>query len=403
MNTDIINREAADKTKGFRLQKLRAVNLALDELENRSYSNFYLAMEQDEDVSKIVSAETDTMEYLEEDKHYPDTNFTINSYPILNSLVSFFDQFVGRWRRSSNILFGFYTTAEIGKERSTALSKSLLIEFPKNDKILELIQKDEISDDVIGIVKNLLIHEYEEQYKKRDSDGNLNELRNSDKHLFKQFLKSIKWFFGKEDNEALRELALSKIRKCEFFNFRLDGKESYLLSEIMDHIEKRQGAENFSERYIDKFQIELIFKKAESVEGSAQQDSAWKAWEVVCATDSRNLKEKIHAVCPSFDEKQIGLLTRRACYAKIDEKQSGKNYLSLKYRILESCDDAIYGHIRAQSFSEERIQQIIEDLTKEATKNIEELKKDFNYPIGNSHSIKAIVIDLFDSCYISFD
>ena len=403
MNTRIIDRGASDKTKGFRLQKLRAVNLALDELANGKFSNFYLAMEQDEDISKIIAADTEDLEYLEEDKDYPGSNFTINSDAVLNTLVSFFDQYAGRWRMSSNIQFGFYTTAQIGKERATTLSKSLGIDFPKKDKILELIQVSQILDDVLDIVKKLLMHEYQEQYKGRDGDGFFEQLKNADRSTFKSFLQSIRWFFGEDDNDALEQFALSKITKCEFFNFRHDEKESYILSEILDTIEKNQGKGNFSERYIDKNCIELIFKKAESVICSSKQDDVWKAWSTVDTGDSRNLKEKIHAVCPLFDERQIGRLTRRACVAKVDESESGKNYLSLKYRVLEACEDVIHSHVRSQNFSEEKIQEIIDDLTLKATATIEELKKDFSYPIGNAHSIKAIVIDLFDSCYIAFD
>ena len=403
MNTSTINREASDKTKGFRLQKLRAASLALDEIDNGSFSNFYIAIEQGEDVSKITADSSGDEEYFEEDKHYPESNFTLNSAPVKNTLVSFFDLYLARWRESNNICFGFYTTAEIGKESNTPTSKKLNISFP-SEKILELIQEDIIDDTVVDIVHKLLIEEYEEQYKTRNPKGNLEQLKNYNKDSFRKFLKSIRWFFGEEDNDSLKESVLIKIKNCKFFNYKLEGKESYILSEILEKIEEKQDKENYSERFIDIHQVELIFRKAESHDEVLKKDPVWKGWEAIeILDDTRTLEEKILAVCASFDEREIKRLTRRACAARIEEKDSGKDYLSLKYRVLEACEEIIHSKVTSESITPDKIYQIFEELKEKATESIEELKKDFNYPINNAHSIKSIVLDLFDSCYLSFD
>lgn len=403
MNTTTINREASDKTKGFRLQKLRAANLALEEIEKGKFSNFYIAIEQGEDVSKITPGDSGEEEYFEEDKHYPDSNFTINSHPVKNTLVSFFDLYLHRWRESNNICFGFYTTAEIGKENKTKVSEALNIIFPEKN-ILDLIQNHDIDDSVIEIVHELLIVEYEKQYKDKKEKGNLDQLKAYDKKSFANFLKSIRWFFGEEDNEALKESALVKIKKSQFFNYKLEGKEPYILSEVLEWIEEKQDKENYSERFIDKYQVELIFRKAESHDELIKKDPVWKGWESLdVPDDTRNLKEKVFAVCGSFDEKEIKRLTRRACASKIEERDSGKDYLSLKYRVLEACEEIIHSKVLSSEITQERISQIFEELKEKSKESIEELKKDFNYPINNAHSIKGIVLDLFDSCYLSFD
>ncbi|WP_417544808.1 hypothetical protein [Marinobacter sp.] len=403
MQISTINREASDKTKGFRLQKLRAAKLALEEIEKGSFSNFYIAIEQGEDVSKITPDDLGEEEYFEEDKYYPDSNFTINSHPVKNTLVSFFDLYLQRWRESNNICFGFYTTANIGKESATKLSAEHKIKFPK-EKILDLIQSDDIDDSVVDIIHKILIVEYEKQYKDKETSGNLDILKAYDKKSFKKFLKSIRWFFGDEDNEALKTSALVKIKKSQFFNFKLEGKESYILSEILEWIEERQDKANYSERFIDKYQIELIFKKAESYDEAIKKDPVWKSWESIeIPDDTRNLKEKVYSVCGSFDKKEIKRLTRRACAAKIEESDYGKDYLSLKYRVLEACEEIIHSKVSSSDINQERISQIFEELKEKSKESIEELKKDFNYPINNAHSIKSIVLDLFDSCYLSFD
>lgn len=402
MDISTINREASDKTKGFRLQKLRAANLALEEIEKGNFSNFYIAIEQGEDISKITSDRKDE-QYFEEDKHYPNSKFTINSTAVKNTLVSFFDLYLNRWRESNNICFGFYTTAEVGKEKLTKTNKDLGIEFPK-DNILDLLTKDDIEDSVVGIVHKILISEYEEQYKDKKIKGNLEQLKKFEKGAFERFLKSIKWFFGEEDNEALKESALIKIKNNQFFNFRLDGKESYILSEIMERIEERQNNQNYSEKFIDRYQVELIFKKAESYDESIKTDPVWRGWEAIeIADDTRTLKEKIIAVCCMFDDKEISRLTRRACSAKIEQMDSGKDYLSLKYRVLEACEEIIHIKVCANELTQENISQIFEQLKDKSRESIEELKKDFHYPIDNAHSIKGIILDLFDSCYLSFD
>jgi len=265
------------------------------------------------------------------------------------------------------------------------------------------LQADDVEDSTVEIVKQLLVAEYESQYNGKNK-GNIEKLKSETVNSFRLFLKSIRWFFGDDDNEALKEAALMKIRKSKFFNFRLCGKEEYILSVIEERIEERQHNSNYSERFIDKSQIELIFLKAESIEGSLKQDFAWKSWgEIAVPDDTRILKEKIYDVCSSFDEKEIGRLTRRACTAKFGERESGKDYLSLKYRVLEACEEIIYDQVNSDTISQERVGLILDALRNKASDTIDELKKDFHYPVNNSHSVKSIVLDLFDSCYLSFD
>ena len=77
MTQHIIDRDASDKTKGFRLQKIRAIKHMLDEIENPRNVMFYASIEVQEDVSIVKVGDRETSTYLEEDKNYDeDTNFT---------------------------------------------------------------------------------------------------------------------------------------------------------------------------------------------------------------------------------------------------------------------------------------------------------------------------------------
>lgn len=86
MTQHIIDRDASDKTKGFRLQKIRAIKHMLDEIENPQNVMFYASIEVQEDVSIVKISNRETSTYLEEDKNYDeDTNFTLFSSAILNT------------------------------------------------------------------------------------------------------------------------------------------------------------------------------------------------------------------------------------------------------------------------------------------------------------------------------
>lgn len=119
--TQIINRDAADKTKGFRLQKLRAATLLLKAANDLSNVNFYYAaIEAEEDVTIIKTVNLSTEQIIEEDKNYSsDSNFTIYSEAVLNTLVSFFDIYIGKWHKSQSTVFNFsfYTTTNFGKRK----------------------------------------------------------------------------------------------------------------------------------------------------------------------------------------------------------------------------------------------------------------------------------------------
>lgn len=87
---ETIDRGASDATKGFRLQKLRAINLMLDLYNLGQATTFYSAVEYTEDVYLAYADRDCSEEYFEEDKNYDaETGFSLNSHEVKNSLVSF--------------------------------------------------------------------------------------------------------------------------------------------------------------------------------------------------------------------------------------------------------------------------------------------------------------------------
>ena len=88
-----INREAGDKAKGPRLQRLRCISLFLDAITKSDDPHFYAAVEHKEDV--YLKDGRTGIDYLEQNKNFDsETSFTLNSPNILNTLVGFCDMWV---------------------------------------------------------------------------------------------------------------------------------------------------------------------------------------------------------------------------------------------------------------------------------------------------------------------
>lgn len=212
MTAETINREAGDSGKGFRLQLIRAIKLMLQTIRQDQSTVFFTAVENLEDVFHQTIVDGDVSNYFEEDKNYDlNGNFTIFSPPVINTLVSFYDIYVDQFRTSNSVYLGFYTTRDVGKERKSKLNSGKEIILPEKP-ILEILQSlDEVSDETINLVKEILVEEYASQYKEKSKLGNLETLQGLTADRFKEFLRKISWYFGQEDEDALKQTVLQNI------------------------------------------------------------------------------------------------------------------------------------------------------------------------------------------------
>lgn len=405
MNTNVINREASDKTKGFRLQKMRAIKLMIETIEDQETAIFYTAIEDVEDVSHTTLSNKGAKKYYEEDKNYDEKHiFTIFSPEVKNTLVSFFDIYVNSWKYSEELLLGFYTTASIGKERKKFLVDGAEIDAP-NDPVLKVISSEsELSDDIVKMVKSVVLEEYERQYALKNSKGNLTTLEEISIDTFKNFLGKVVWHFGGEDEEKLKETVIQLIKKSIFHNVRLANKEEGIFSILMEMLDERQNAKSLARRVVFAPDVKLVFKQAESEESDSVMDPTWSELKKIEEeiTDKRNLKEKITSVCPEYAEKKIKHLARLACRSKTEQMSSNKSFLSLKYRAYEACSEYFFSH-ESPVTTESDVDNIFEELKKISEEQIAELRKDYTYTISNSQAVSGIIMDLFDGCFVSFD
>lgn len=376
----------------------------LEMAETRPNAFFYAAVEVVEDVCLIAADRDCTHTHIEEDKNFDiEARFTLFSEPVLNTLVSFFDVFTNQWKESTSVVLGFYTTASIGKEKKDTLDDGTKLSLP-DTPILEILS-GAVSDDVANLVKLVLIEEYARQYKKKASKGHLQTLTQCSTEQFKRFLSSISWFFSSEDEVRLKESVLQIIGKSRYHNHKVANKEDIILALILEAFDERQGLADYASRFMTLSDLKFAFKHAESEMSSKALDPVWTLVEKIESevNDKRNLEEKIHAVVPSYPAAKIKQLARIACASKQEQQAGNKSFLALKYRSYEACEEFLCDAKYAQPVTAAELDSIIDGLQNGAIQSIDELKRDYHYDVSNHHSINSVVVDLVDSCFVSFE
>jgi hypothetical protein len=150
-----IKRDASDKHKGIKLQKLRAIKLAFDTIIANPKTQFHVAIESDGDVF-IYS---DNRKFIEENKNYESKNFSFFSHQILNTLVYFLDYWLkDTVNKSPNVIFSFYSTNSISKEYSTEKVKDLNIKLPEKPILELLVNKEwDLENTLVEICKKAIL------------------------------------------------------------------------------------------------------------------------------------------------------------------------------------------------------------------------------------------------------
>lgn len=408
MSKDTINREASDKSKGFRLQKIRAIELMLDCLKENENAFFFTAIENVEDVSHQTIEAGDSVCYYEEDKNYATSaNFTLFSAPVLNTLVSFFDIFI-RFKMSNTVYLGFYSTRNIGKEKNKKKTDESgneeVIEMPETPILKSLGNIDECDDKLIELVKSVLVEEYARQYEGAEK-GYLSTLKESSISLMRSFLKQIRWKFGQENDEELKKTVLEKIKNIYLHNVHHRNKEEVIFSILMEELDESQNKKNLNEKMLTAANVRLAFKTAESSPQDKLFDPAWQMYEELVETvnDKRNVAEKYTSVVSDYPEKKLINLARKACLSKMEESNADKSFFSLKYRVWDICHDEFCSDSYSLPQNEEELNEFVNKITSLAYEQVSELKKDFAYKLSNKKAVENIVINLFDSCFLAFD
>ena len=406
MTAETIDREAGDSGKGFRLQLIRAIKLMLRTIKQDVNTIFFTAVENLEDVSHQTITNGEVRNYFEEDKNYDlNGNFTIFSPPVTNTLVSFFDIYVDQFRTSNNVYLGFYTTRNVGKERKSRLDSGKEITLPEKP-ILEILQSlSDASDETISLVKDILVEEYASQYKEKSKAGNLETLQSLTVNKFKEFLSKILWYFGQEDEDALKRAVLKDIENSPLHNNAHIGKENIIFCLLMDKLSESQNSKNLVDKLVHSSDVKLIFKEAESQILDESIDPTWRyiAELEKDVTDKRNLKEKVLSVIEDISDRRIRQLARKASGSKYEEREADKSFLSLKYRVFEACEEYFSNDGYVAPENGDDLDVVLKTLVSKAAEDISKLKTDYKYTISNDKTIEGIIWNLFDGCFLAFD
>lgn len=407
-----INREA-EGVKGSRLQKLRALKLILEKINSGAFTQCYTALEADGDVNFIhAPVESIETKYLEEDKNYDtDSSFTFSSKQILNTMVIFLDVWIAN-KFDLSIFFGFYATNRFAKERNSDKIKALGIQIPEKGILQSVIEKDYISDNgILEIVKKLIIDYYEKSYEKQSNTivGYLDIIKEFEDETWLKFLNIIEFTFTEDDDlEALEREVIEVIINMKFYDTQLEGKEKFIYAYLMDELDKRQNASEFTQKFLHQADIELTFMKAKGKGTNLEPDKTYEMWTKSTLTnDKRSIEDKLVIVCSNLREKFIFKKNMITSRSKIEEQSSTDEeaFLSLKYRIYEKCFDILDTYIKTVStFDENTITDILDKLTDESMKEMELLSKKYSYAqYDNKNIIAGIIHNLFDECYLAFD
>ena len=412
--SETINRDVGEQSKGPRLQKLRAVDLLLDALERQEQAVAYCAVEFEGDVYLKEATKDGTGEYHEEDKNYDTTgSFTLASDPVINTLVIFADCWISK-SCNRDVLFGFYAPNSYAKERVSDRSKRLTVEWPSRP-ILELLRAMDFSDSkTLDCVRKFVLDEYAAQYNGKGSPGfnqsrgNLTILESWADDDWKDFLGQITWQLGQEDHAQLEQSLRLRIRRSKHYNHNISGKEGHVISLMCDLLDKRQSVRDPSMRFIHAAELEVIFLRVGT--GSYRlPDPAWKTWKSLPKpSDTRNLADKVAAVCKTATPREIGRWSRKASNSMNTQREFEEDVSlrSLKYQVFDACEDKLEELRRQHGGNELTSEQLlgwITVLVECCEERLKDCSKSFSYTLTSNASLMDMVWELVDSCYLAFD
>lgn len=399
-----ISREAGDKTKGFRFQKLRAAIRFLQRVEANPSGQVLCAMELLED-SVLFDSSQGALISGEENKYYG-SRLSFNSPAIRNTIVAFLDLYF-LYSKSDELKLGVYASAELSQERIEAAHRAKLGYEPKQNHyniLKKLVSGDDLEKEELDIAFSIAKDEYFSQYK-NPTKGFRSLVETMSHEDFLAFIKSIDWSVSDETNESLEEDALVQVKGSWLFNNRHEHLESYILSSLLDELEKRSGKKGVVDRLMSTDTLKNIFSDILVSPAMDERvvDPAAEAWAGIEPNDFRNLIEKILAVCPGFSPSILGVLARKCGLARAVKSESEREMKALLRRILDVCEDELIEMNISSNMSQQDVLKAIDDLTAASEKHLASLRQAYKYRIRDRHDIKGAVLTLFDDCFLAFD
>ncbi|WP_053217773.1 hypothetical protein [Virgibacillus senegalensis] len=403
MVVETINRDAGDKSKGFRLQRLRAIELLLDKMEvTDGTAAVFASTEYLDDVYIKTVTPEESSTYTEGDKNYDKTKkFSFMSHEVTNSLIIFLDNWLN-CDLSENLYYCFYTNVDYTYERKTKLLKDLEIDLPKSP-ILDCLVRNQLDQNIIDCIKKRLIYEYKQQYKNQKGNGYLDIIEKFNEKDWFNFLSRIRWKFGQYDDKELEKYLVRKIKTRTFYNnIDVSGKEEIIIDLLAAKFEAHEQytdpiANNVSAIHVENVLLKLskdIVKKSDPV------FDIWNSLEP--PADNRGLKQKIIDVDSAYKKYKVGVKARQVAvireeYEQLTDQEKG----SYRYRVFEACQQKLVSLL--ESKKEVDIDLWLDELFIWSKQHIKDKSKDYSYAMKSDDAIKGAILELIDSCFLSFD
>lgn len=401
---DHISREAGDKAKGFRFQKLRAAIRFLERVDANSSGQVQCAMELLED-SVLYDGSADALISGEENKYYA-SGLSFNSSAIKNTVVAFLDLYFA-FNRSGELELGVYASAQLAQERISAEQRASLgytAEQKNYDILRKLVQKEELTHEEMVFAFEIAKNEYFKQYSEAGR-GFTGLVKAMPLDEFGRFAAAIDWSLTNDTNESLEEQALQLVKTSRFFTHRHQNLEGYVLSSVLDELEKRSGKKSVTDRLLSTDTLKNIFNEIllGPTTDERGEDPASECWDDVEINDFRNLQTKILSVCPEFDPRGLKVLARRCSLARSVEPEGQREMKGLLRRVLDVCEAELTKNPPSKSMTQQGVLDAIEVLTKASEQHASHLRRVYRYRARDQHSIQGAVLTLFDDCYLAFD
>lgn len=401
----MIDREAGDKKKGDRFQKLRACIRMLTEIGLDKNNRIYCAIELLED-SLLLREQGDDARCVEENKNYG-SSLTFNSSPVRNTVVAFIDldfRFLG----DTPIRFSFYASASAGDERfdKSLFERAGLTSPGKSSILKKLCAKEPLSEDDLALCKASVLDEYAKQYADIAGHGHLAAISAWTPVQFGQFLSKIEWIVTTDGNAELEGAAVDCVKKCPFYSYRHEGMESVIVGAICSEFERRSEHAVPMARLLGTADIENIFLRTLGVQPQGKPlDPAHESWDGIKVADMRSLQEKIEAVTPDYPPRGLRRLKLRVGLAKDEARLWQREYVSLRRRVYDVCEDvleAIQGG-RTSPLTPPEIDAILAGMVARSMEELTRLNKTYHYGIQDENTLRGVILSLFDECYLAFD
>ncbi|WP_310232526.1 hypothetical protein [Luteimonas terrae] len=400
-----ISRSAGDKTKGFRFQKLRACTRLLHRLELSAHSPVFCAMEFLED--SIIFEAGHTLEIEAEENKIYTSALTFQSPAILNTIVALLD-LDGHYMHEGALDLSVFASAPIGNEHISpeVLSENGLPPSKKKFEILaKLVEERALDLEEAAIARHLILREFSKQY---PDPGNrrLTQLSAWGPADFARFVERISWSISTTSMESLEEDALRLIRSCKYFSYRHEGQERYILSELLDLLERRSHSTTMMGRLVGSDAVELVFAQFGIAITTKPVDPAHACWGTVVAEDKRTVVEKLLAVAPDYSKKKLDRIQRATSTARYEALQFEREYVALRHRVLLICEedlDAWKLTPPSSMINPDEVDAVIEGLVSKSMKHLESLSKTYHYRIQDEQTVRGLVLSLFDDCYVALD